>query len=315
MGPLIKTEQDGRVLVASLDNPPHALLTEPMVQELDDLVRRADADDGIGVVVLTGAHPDRFLAHYDVGELLRVARQSPRLSLSQAGATVSVTRRLWKVPGGRGLLRGTPARGVLQLQDFHDTLLRMGRSGVIFIAAINGQAAGGGLELSLACDLRYISDRGEIAQPEVLLGFPPGGGGTQRLARLIGRARALEVMLTGRGISADEAMALGLVTGVVPHAQLRAGVVDVAQHLARRFKPAVAVVKQAVLEGGCLPLEEGLRVEQAAFLAMLGAPEAQRAMQAYVDRTQRTGELPAADPVARAQLLDGTFSDLTSRRA
>jgi enoyl-CoA hydratase/carnithine racemase len=313
MGSLIKTEQHGRVVLATLDNPPHALLTDPMVKELDALVRSTEQDDGVGVVILTGAHPDRFLAHYDVGELLRVAKKSPPISFSQAKTTASVTHRLATLPGARGLLNRTPVRGVLQLQDFHETLLRMGRSGVIFIAAINGQTAGGGLELSLACDLRYISDRGEVAQPEVLLGFPPGGGGTQRLARLIGRGRALELMLTGRGVSPREAMELGLVTGVLPHEQLVASVMALAEPLARRFKPAVAVIKQAVLEGGSLPLEDGLQLEQAAFLSMLGTPEAQRAMQAYVDATGQTGELPAVDPAARQRLQDGTFSDFTRR--
>lgn len=307
MSQLIKTEQIGRVVIAHLDNPPHALMTEPMMHELDALVQRADADDGIGVVVLTGAHPERFLAHYDVAELLRVARQSPAISEAQGRMALQLTQRLNSLPGMGALMGRTPAAGLMQIHHFHDTLLRMGRSGVIYIAAINGATAGGGLELAMACDFRYIADTAEVAQPEVLLGFPPGGGGTQRMARLIGRAQALDIMLSGRALSPAEAEALGLVTGVVPHAGLMTAVLATARRLATRFKPAVGVIKRAVLEGGSLPLEQGLQVEAAGFLAMLGEPKVQEAMAAYVGYIERNGDLPAGDMEARRQLEDGEF--------
>lgn len=171
------------------------------------------------------------------------------------------------------------------------------------------EAAGGGLELSLACDLRYLSDRGELAQPEVLLGITPAGGGTQRLPRLIGRARALELMLTGRRILPEEAMRLGLVTAVFPHDQLLESVSAVAERLARRYKPAVAEIKRAVLEGGSLSLGEGLYAEQAGFLATLGMTKAQQAMGEYVAHMEKTGELPFGDPEARGELEEGTFVD------
>jgi enoyl-CoA hydratase len=312
MNQMIKIEQKGRVLIAKLDNPPHALMTAQMVQELDALIRRADGDDGVGAVVFTGNAPEQFLAHYDVGELLRNAESSPSVSVNQARLTLAVVRVLVRIPGMRSLLVKTPFAGVIHLQEFHNTLLRMGRSGTIFIAAINGQTAGGGLEFSLACDFRYISDRGELAQPEVLLGFPPGGGGTQRLARLIGRARALELMLKGRGLTPDEAYQLGLVTEVVPHEQLLDTAVNEAEQLARRYKPAVAAIKQAVLEGGSLSLEHGLQMEQGVFMALLGMQPTKRALKAYVDCIQRTGVLPAADPGARKKLEDGTFVDFTN---
>jgi enoyl-CoA hydratase/carnithine racemase len=309
---MIKIGQIGRVLIATLDNPPHALMTGRMVQELDALIRRTDRDDGVGAVVFNGNDPERFIAHYDTGELLRNAESSPSVSVNQARLTFAVARVLARIPGMRSLLVKTPVAGVIHLQEFHNTLLRMGRSGVIFIAAINGPTAGGGLEFSMACDFRYISDRGELAQPEVLLGFPPGGGGTQRLARLIGRARALELMLKGRGITPDEAYKLGLVTKVVPHDQLLETAVNEAKQIARRYKPAVAVIKQAVLEGGSLPLERGLQMEQGAFVALLGMQPVKRALKAYVDHTQQTGVLPATDPAARRELEDGTFVDFTN---
>lgn len=308
MNPTVEITRMGRVLLARLNNPPHALMSDQMVAELDDLVTRAESDDGVGAVVLTGAAPGIFLAHYDVAELLRAGNAAPPVTEKQGAKVLGLARRLVKLPGMRRSLVRSPLAGLLKLQRLHDVLLRMGRSGTIYIAAINGTTAGGGLELSLACDFRYIAHDGELAQPEILLGFPPGGGGTQRLSRLIGRAKALELMLSGRQVGPQEAKALGLVTDIVAHDQLVDKTVALAQKLATRFKPAVSVIKRATLEGGSLPLEEGLRCEQAGFLAMLGTAGARQAMEAYVGYTARHGALPATDPVAREQLLAGTFA-------
>jgi enoyl-CoA hydratase/carnithine racemase len=200
----------------------------------------------------------------------------------------------------------------VELHGFHDVLCRLGRSGAVWIAAINGAAMGGGCELSLACDLRLISAGGLLGQPEVLLGFPPGGGGTQRLSRLIGRARALEIMLEGRPVTAEEALEIGMVNRVVEPGELLAVAHETAERMARRPQAGVAAVKRAVLEGGSLPLEAGLRMEQALFLSTLASPPAIRAMTAYTEHLERTGEVPAYNEEARAKLIDGTFVDMTS---
>jgi enoyl-CoA hydratase/carnithine racemase len=308
MSKTIEITRAGRVLIARLSNPPHALMSDQMIAELDELVTRAESDDTVGVVVLTGTEPNVFLTHYDVSELLHSARKAPSISEKQATVVLRWVRRLVSLSWLRRPVAKSPLGGVLKLQRMHDVLLRMGRSGTIYIAAINGATAGGGLELCLACDFRYMAGDAELAQPEVLLGFPPGGGGTQRLSRLIGRAKALELMLSGRPVDAAEARALGLVTEVVPHDQLIDYVVTKAQVLATRFKPAVSVIKRAVLEGGSLPLEDGLEREQAGFLAMLGTEGAKNAMKAYVGYTKQHGAIPASVPATREQLLAGTFS-------
>jgi enoyl-CoA hydratase/carnithine racemase len=309
MEDLIRTEKRGRTLIARIDNPPHQFMTGPMTRELGELVRRVDADPDVGVVIFTGSDPERFIAHYDIGELLEGARQSPSLSAGTAKAAVSFVGSLRKLPGLDWLLSKSPANGILQLQDFHESLLRIGRSGVVFIAAINGETAGGGMELSLACDLRYISDRGQMGQLEVLLGFPPGGGGTQRLARLIGGAKALEVVLSGRALDAREAERLGVVHAVFPHGRLLDEVIELAEPLSHRFKPAVAAVKRAVLEGGSLPLDDGLLVEHAQFMAMMGTDAAKGAMESYQKRFDEIGTVPAYDSVSRKQLDDGELVD------
>ena len=308
MSKTIITTRTGRVLLARLSNSPHALMSDQMVAELDDLVAMADSDDAIGAVIFTGAAPGIFLAHYDVSELLRVAQESPPITETQGRMALRLIRRLTSLPGLSPLVTKSPLAGLMKLNRMHDVLLRMGRSGTIYIAAINGTTAGGGLELALACDFRYIADDGEVAQPEILLGFPPGGGGTQRLSRLIGRAKALELMLTGRQVLPEEAKSLGLVTDTFPSDRLIDEVAAIAQILATRFKPAVSVIKRAALEGSSLPLEDGLECEKVGFLAMLGTQGAQKAMAAYVNYTNKQGVLPATDAAAREKLLAGTFS-------
>lgn len=312
MGSQVKVERDGRVIVATLDNPPHGLMTPVMVAELDVLSREVDADDGIGAVVLTGAHPERFLAHYDVRELLAAAKASPSVSAGQARAIGGTVRRLGRVPGVGAALGRSPAAGVQELQAFHAMLSRLGQSGAVWIAAINGAAMGGGSELSLACDLRYISEGGLMGQPEILLGFPPGGGGTQRMGRLIGRARALEIMLEGRPVPAEEALEIGLVHQVVKRDKLLDVARETAERLARRPKAAVAALKRLVLEGASLPLEAGLKLEQSELLATLASEPAIRVMTAYVEQLERTGEVPAYDEETRQKLLDGTFVDMNA---
>jgi enoyl-CoA hydratase/carnithine racemase len=312
MGTQVKVKRDGRVIVATLDNPPHGLMTPTMVAELDALSLEAAADDGIGAVVLTGAHPERFLAHYDVEALLAGAEDSPQLSPRQARAIGGVVSGLERVPAVGTALANSPAAGMVDLHAFHATLSRLGASGAVWIAAINGAAMGGGCELSLACDLRLISAGGILGQPEILLGFPPGGGGTQRLSRLIGRARALEIILEGRPVEAEEALEIGMVHRVVEPDELLAVAVATAERLARRPKAAVAGCKRAVLEGGSLPLAAGLRMEQSEFLATLGSDPARRAMAAYVEHIERTGEIPAYDRDARERLLDGSFVDMNA---
>src|SRR5215210_728213 len=217
----IRTEQRGRVLIATLDNPPHALMDASIVDALEALVSRAEGEDAVGAVVLAGAHPERFVAHYDVGALLAGARSSPRVSAGAASASLRAVGALRRVPAVEGALERTPAAGLVALERFHEVLSRMGCCGAVFVAAINGSAMGGGCELSLACDLRLMAD-GDlgIGQPEILFAFPPGGGGTQRLTRLLGTARALRVILDGGPLTPHEAAELRLVDEVVAPGEL-----------------------------------------------------------------------------------------------
>ena len=280
-----------------------------LVAGLDALVGEVERDTGIGAVVLHGSHPARFLAHYDVAELLAMAEAaSVPVSARQAAIALRAVRALARVPGGVAAVERTPAAGMLALQRFHELLLRMNRVGATFIAALNGSAMGGGCELALACDLRYMAD-GDfvIGQPEVLLGIIPGGGGTQRLARLLGSGRALELTLEGSALSPAEALSIGLVNRVLPPERLLDEALTAARRLARRPRVAVAAAKRAVYDGGSAPLAVGLHIEAANFMTAMSSSAAIKGMGAYVEGLRQTGELPGYDAAARQRLLDGTY--------
>jgi enoyl-CoA hydratase/carnithine racemase len=268
-----------------------------VVEGLRALVARAEGDDGIGAVVLTGGHPERFIAHYDVRELLESARTSPSVGRRAASASLRAVGALRHVPAVEGALERTPAAGLVALERFHEVLLSMNRSGVVFVAAINGSAMGGGCELALACDARLMAaGEGRIGQPEILFGFPPGGGGTQRLARLLGSGRALRLVLDGGPLDPAAAADLGLVDEVVAPGELLDRALALGEYLGSRPKAAVGAAKRAVYEGGSLPLADGLRRERAEFLAALGSTEADAAMAAYLEALEQTGDLPGYVP-------------------
>jgi PPOX class probable F420-dependent enzyme len=293
----------GRVLLVTLENPPLALMDETMVEGIAAVAERVKRDPGIGAVVLTGSHPSRFVAHYDVGELLDVARSGPSLSPRPARVLLRAAAMMRRLPAGGRFARHTPLAGVTILERIHEVMLGIERSPAVWVAALNGSALGGGCELALACDLRLMA-AGEhvIGQPEIMLGITPGGGGTQRLARLLGPSRALRLLLDGRPLSPEQAAGLGVVDEVIAADQLLDAAVDEAARLAKRPKAAIGGCKRAVYGGGSLPLEQGLLVERSEFLSTLGTRDAQRAMAAYVEAT-RAGDLPAYDPAAVAEAI------------
>jgi enoyl-CoA hydratase/carnithine racemase len=197
----------------------------------------------------------------------------------------------------------------MELIAVHETFTRMNRSGAVFIAALNGSALGIGSELALACDYRLMATGDHvIGQPEILLGFPPGGGGTQRLARLVGPHQALKLMLDGGGITPEAAAEIGYIDEVVAADELLDRAVQLADRLAQRLKFTVAAVKRSAYIGGSLSLEQGLHLENAEFLSTLASPGAQAAMLAYMKRTDEMGDLPLYDrPTYEHTLEAGRF--------
>jgi enoyl-CoA hydratase len=153
------------------------------------------------------------------------------------------------------------------------------------IAAIHGVCMGAGLELALACDLRIAAAGARLALPETALGLIPGGGGTQRLARLIGQGLALDMILTGRVLDADAALAAGLVSRVAESREVAlAAALAIAAALADRPPLALAYAKEAVIAGGALPLAEGLRLEKTLFAILAATRDRQEAVQAFREK-------------------------------
>jgi enoyl-CoA hydratase len=313
MARTFETQRAERVLTVRFDNPPHNFMDRVMIAELDDLLEDIDGDHSIGAVVLTGKPDGLFITHYDVEEILAGSEGVGRsISAGVAGASLQTVGRLSRIPGAGEALKRTPAAGMIELRRIHDAFLRMQRMDKVFIAALNGSALGGACELSLACDIRYMAEGASgIGQPEILLGFPPGAGGTQRLTRAIGSSRALEMILEGRPLTPSEAEEVGLVHRVLADDRLIDEAMACAQRMARRAPFSVAAAKRAVLEGSGGPLPAGLARERKWFLAAVSQPAAIRAMRDYVERVRSTGP-PLADEDALASWLDGTAVDLVS---
>jgi enoyl-CoA hydratase/carnithine racemase len=284
----------GGVLVVTVDGGPHSLFGVQIATQLDALVERADRDPDIHAVVFTGARPGRFVSHADVRWLQAEGAAVPELNRHAASAALRLARGVDRARGLDPLVQKTPLRGVAQLDRLHATFLRMNTSGVIYVAALNGSALGLGAEFAWACDLRIMADDDEyfIGQPEVLLGIMPGGGGSQRLPRLIGSHRGLTAILEGKPFSPEQALANGAVDEIVPPNQLIARSVEVAEHFGRRSKASIRAIKKSVYLGAAMTLPEGLHLERTEFLGLDQSAHGQQLMLQYLDDTESVGELP-----------------------
>ena len=225
-------ERDGAVAVLTVTRPTvlNALNNET-ITELENAVSRLAADGEVRAVVLTGAGDKAFIAGADIREL---AVLTPVTAETLA------------------------ARG-------HALCHAIERMGKPVIAAINGYALGGGCELAMACTLRIAADKAKLGQPEIGLGLLPGYGGTQRLPRLVGSGRALEMMLTGAPIDAEEAWRIGLVNRVVPRAELMPRTIDLARRIAAQAPIAARCILAAVREGVGMTLADGCAHEASLF--------------------------------------------------
>lgn len=239
------------VATLAFANPPHGFMTQETVEEFSAALDRIEADSGIGAVVLTGGLPGIFIRHYSLGELSERAED-----MAKRHVTVSLARPIPERP-------------------FHACMRRIETSPKPFVAAINGTCMGGGFETALSCDIR-IAEAGSyaIGLPEINLGILPGGGGTQKLPRLIGQGRALYLLLQGKTLAPDEALAAGLISEVVPDVRARAQ--ELAASLARKPRQALAHIKALARWSLDLPIAEGLARERTLFAELMTMPDARR---------------------------------------
>ena len=205
-------------------------------------------DREVGVVVFTGAGEKSFAAGADIGELRE------RTALDALSST---------------------------MQSVYDEIEAYEKP---TIAAVNGYALGGGCELALACDFRIVSEKAKLGQPEILLGIIPGGGGTQRLARLVGPARAKDLIFSGRQVRADEALAIGLVDEVVPAEEVLDRALDRASALAAGATVAQGLAKRAIDRGLDITLNGGLDLEQQLFADVFTTDDARIGVQSFLER-------------------------------
>ncbi len=254
MATFVTTEHEGAVALVTIDNPPLNALSAALLAELEAEVDRLDADDATRAIVLQGGGERAFVAGADIKEFP---------SLREAG-------------GGEG----GAARGL------HTLGHRMDAARTPFVAAIKGFCLGGGLELALCCDVRVCADDAKLGQPEIKLGLIPGGGGTQRLPRLVGSGRANLLNLGGEFVDAATAYSWGLVEQVVPRDELLPAATAVAAGFAARSPHAVAVVRELARTTRDLSLEEGLRREAEAFRRCLLSDDGREGVAAFVEKRE-----------------------------
>jgi enoyl-CoA hydratase/carnithine racemase len=276
-----------------------------IADQLEEFVDRVDRDPSVHAVVVTGARPDRFVSHADVRWLQEGGAAVPELSRRSASAALRLARGIDRARVPEPVVRRTPLREVAQLDRLHATFLKMNSSGVIFVAALNGSALGLGAEFAWACDLRVMAD-GDffIGQPEVLLGIMPGGGGSQRLTRLIGTHKSLVAILEGKPFTPAQALANGAVDEVVAPDAVVTRAAELAEYFGKRTKGAVEAIKRSVYFGGSISLSEGLHVERTEFLGTDQSKAGQELMRQYLADIESTGELPLYNPDTYAQALE-----------
>jgi enoyl-CoA hydratase len=250
---LIRYRTESGVAVIELSDPPANTYSYAMNRQLDDAILQARMDDGVHVIVLTGAGEKFFCAGANIQMLTEV----------------------------------DPTYKYYFCLHANETLLRLEQTPKLVIAALNGHCVGGGLEVAMAADLRIArKDGGKIGLPEVNLGVLPGTGGTQRLSRLLGKSKAIELMVTAKTFSFDEAKELGLVNEVFDGADFMVRALEYARQFCPPNKAAKAVgrIKRAVQTGWEIPLEAGLALERENQQLLFESEDAKEGLAAYIEK-------------------------------
>jgi enoyl-CoA hydratase len=250
MAETILLEREGRVAILTVNRPDKLnALNEQVRTDMLAALAEVEHDAAVGVVVITGAGDKSFIAGADIGEF--------------AGRAPFDQRHAMRSPRIFDIMAAFPKP---------------------VIAMINGFCLGGGCELAMSCDLRIASEKARLVQPEIKLGLIPGGGGTQRLSRLVGLGHAMRLVLTGDMIGAAEAREIGLVEQVVPHEELRARTLELAAKIAAMSPLALRVAKEAVRTAERLPIEDGITYERDLFCLCFSSADKEEGVQAFLEK-------------------------------
>ncbi len=249
MSEAILTERRGRVGIVTINRPEalNAVNTDVM-NGLIEAVAKFDTDEGIGAIVITGAGDKAFVAGADIKEMADKSYMDMFMADAQSG---------WE----RFAATRTP-----------------------MIAAVNGFALGGGCEIAMMCDIIFASATAKFGQPEIKLGVIPGWGGTQRLTKAVGKAKAMDLILTGRMMDAEEAERAGLVARIVPAESLMDEAVKAAETIASFSKPSTIIAKEAVDRAFETSLAEGVRFERRVFYSLFATDDQKEGMAAFAGK-------------------------------
>jgi len=254
----VKVGIEDRVAVLTIDHPPANAFNARVVEELESAFDEVYNNDEVKAIIITGAGQFAFVAGADINEI--------KAEIEKARAGKEVTGEL--IRKGQALFN------------------RIERSKKPVIAAINGYCLGGGNELAMACHMRVASDRARFGQPEINLGLIPGWGGTARLPRYVGRGKAVELILTGDMITAQEAYRLGLVNKVVPAGQVMKAAKDLARKIVSKSALTAAAALEAVEHGLQVSFDEALDFEATKFLKLCETEDAYEGVSAFLEKRQ-----------------------------
>ncbi len=251
----ILVEKKGRIGVLTVNRPKklNALNTQ-VVEEIASAFENFERDPDIKVIIITGAEDKAFIAGADISEMQDM----------------------------------TPLQALEFASKGQKTLEAMEKSDKIVIAAINGYALGGGLELSMACDVRIASATAKMGQPEITIGVIPGWAGTQRLTRLVGKTKAKELILTGQMITAEEAYRIGLINKVVPLEKLSEEVMKTAETIASFGTFALRAAKHAIDDGSEVDFDKAQEMERQFFALCFAHPDQKEGMIAFLEKRKPT---------------------------
>jgi len=241
--------EDG-IAVVTINHPPVNAIDKKMVSELEQTIDELEKDSQAKIIILTGAGDKAFIAGADI-------------------------------PIFSDLNKASAEKFALSIQS---VLFKIEESQKVVICAINGLALGGGCEVAMACDIRIASEKAKFAQPEVNLGVIPGAGGTQRLPRLVGKGRAMELVFTGDMISAEEAKAIGLVNRVVSPEYLMNEAIKMAKKILTKGPVAISSSKRAIREGLEIGLKEGMRLEAKLFGELIETSDVREGVRAFLEK-------------------------------
>ena len=266
----VRYDSDGSIATLTVDHAPANALSNQVLTEIEQALGQAEHDPAVRCLIFTGAGEKFFIAGADITEFLTIPREhyAERTAKGQ--------------------------KVTLQMETMAKPV----------VMAVNGYCLGGGCEMAMAGDIRIAAENAVFGQPEIKLGIIPGFGGTQRFTRLVGRSRAMELLMTGENIDAKTALELGLVTRVVPAADLAKEVRAVAEKLAAQAPLAIAAIKRAVFEGLDRPIEDALEVERREFAAIRFTDDAIEGITAFIEKRKPNFTGHGNDVVGGAETIE-----------